>query len=221
MKIPLLSLILGIGFLQPLMTPAQGTVYLSNLGQAPIGYSVAASDAWLAGAFKTGSNTGGYSLNTVQLLMNTASGSPGGFSVSLYTFNNSNFHPGTNLGSLNGSEPVSGGLFTYSSSSIALSPSTFYFIVITAATPISVGSFGWTIANSASYTSSDGWILASGYDVSSDGLSWSLHRSTPLQFGVSATAIPEPATISLVAIGVLALGLCRRKTKRQEIESRV
>jgi hypothetical protein len=208
-----IALVLSAELFAPLLAQAQGTFYVSNLGQTPTGNAAVASDAWLAGLFQTGTDSGGYTLNSIQLLMDTASESPNGFTVSLYSFNNGNFEPGSSLGSLAGStDPSAGGIFTYTASNLTLSPSTDYFIVLTAATPLASGSYYWSAANTSSYDSSDSWILEGGYDSSSDGSSWFLHRTNPLQFAVYATPTPEPSELALGALGTLFLGFRLQKS---------
>ena len=71
--------------------------------------------------------------------MNTASGNPSGFNVSLYS--SLSGEPYNNLGNLVGSDPSVGGIFTYTANGLTLSPSTDYFIVLTAATPVAEGAY--------------------------------------------------------------------------------
>ena len=73
------------GLMASQVIQAQGTMtYLSNLGQSSTGSLAAGSDSWLAAGFQTGTNNGGYVLNSIQLAMNAASGNPTGFKVMLY-----------------------------------------------------------------------------------------------------------------------------------------
>ncbi|MGB8369561.1 MAG: choice-of-anchor R domain-containing protein [Limisphaerales bacterium] len=203
------KIILTLVLLLPLMAQAQGTLYVSNLGQAPNGSVAVASDSWVAELFRTGTDSGGYDLNSVQLLMDAALGSPNAFTVLLYS-NNSNFEPGSSLGSLTGSDPAGGGNFTYTASSITLLPSTFYWIVITSTTPLASGSYYWSLADTFNYSSSNGWGIGS-YDKSSDGSSWVSNRSNPLQFAVDASTIPEPSTLALAGLGLACLSFWRRR----------
>ena len=211
MKKTILVFASAAGLLLPEQMPAQGTIYLSNLAQ-PSGGSVAvASDSWLAQRFLTGTNLDGYALNSIQLLMNQASGSPSGFTVSLSTFNSG--VPGSSLDSLSGLAPSTAGIFTYTASSVSLLPSTLYFIVVTATTPIAEGSYYWSKANASSFSSSDGWSLADFYSSSTDGSNWQLHRLFPLQFAVDATAVPEPGRYALAGLGLVWLSFWRRQPR--------
>ena len=72
-----------LGHAQGTMADAQGTTYLSNLGQVSSGSLVLGSDAWIAQSFYTGTSPDGYYLNSVQLLTVPAVGSPSGFAVSV------------------------------------------------------------------------------------------------------------------------------------------
>ena len=132
--------LIGLLIRQSIM--AQGTVYLSNLGQISAGNNPIGSNSWFAAEFITGSNPGGYSLDSVQLGMANASGNPGGFNVAVYTDNGiSGARPGGNIGTLTGSlDPLTAGNYTYTpASSLVLSPSTDYFIVLTAGTALADG----------------------------------------------------------------------------------
>ncbi len=100
------------------MAQAQGTLYVSNLSQTPTGSASIGNDARIAQSIVTGTNPGGYSLNSIQLLMDTASGSPNGFTVSIYS--SLNGLPYQNLGNLVGSIPSSGGVFAYTASGLEL-----------------------------------------------------------------------------------------------------
>ena len=205
----ILILVPAIGLLLPLVVQAQSTLYVSNLGVTSGGSKAVGSDSWLAALFRTGTNAGGYSLDSVQLLMDAASGSPNGFSVLLYSYNNNSSYPGSSLGGLSGLDPTAGGVFTYTAN-ITLSPSTDYFIVLTATTPIANGYYNWSSANNLSYSSSDDWFLGAGYNSSSDGSSWVFTRPAPLQFAVYASEVPEPATYALAGLGLAALSFRRR-----------
>lgn len=195
------------------VSKAQGTLLLSNLGQASSGYGAVASNAWIAESFQTGSHSSGYFLNSIQLLMANTSSNAFGITVSVYEYKNGTLFPGNSLGSLNGNDPVGNGLYNYTASSISLSPLTGYFVVLSSSTPISQGSFNWSFANPGITTASDRWNMGSYYHTSTDGLNWTRIAGQYFQLGVYATPVPEPATTSLVAIGVITLGFCRRMTR--------
>jgi hypothetical protein len=91
---------------------AQGSLYVSNLGQTSTGSMGIGSNSWIAQPFFTGTDPNDYSLNSIQLLMNAASGSPSNFTVSIFS-HTADGTPGSNLGSLTGSDPAAGGIFTY------------------------------------------------------------------------------------------------------------
>jgi hypothetical protein len=205
-KIVLFSIVLLAELIAPLFMQAQATLFVSNLGQASGGNGAIGSDSWLAQSFGTGTNADGYVLNSVQLLTDVAYGSPNGFTVSLYS--NSGAGPASNLGSLGGSDPSTGGVFIYTTSGIMLSASTLYFVVATAATPTVQGAYNWSAAGESPRTS-DGWIIPAGYNYSTDGLTWQLSRQYTFQMAIYATAIPEPATLALTGLGLAALSFRR------------
>jgi PEP-CTERM motif len=210
MKIIVRMILTAVALFTAQLAPAQGTLYLSNLGQTPVGSAVVGSDAWIAQDFRTGTNSGGYTLNSIQLLLGAASGTPSGFSVSVY--NSLGGSPGSNLGSLGGADPSAGGIFSYATSGITLSSSTFYFVVLTAATPAANGSYNWSFVNPSSYDSNDGWLMNHIYYTSTDGSTWPVFsRGHFFQLAVDASAIPEPAIYSLVGLGLVGLSFWRHK----------
>jgi len=146
--------------------------------------------------------------------MASPTGSPDGFAVMIYEEGASG-EPSSEIGALSGTDPTSGGIYTYSTGSISLLPATAYYIIVTSATPITTGAFEWEMTTSSGYTSMDGWRTGGiAYGDSSDGSNWNNSRGLAFQFAVSATAVPEPSVVSLVGLGGLALALYYRLQMR-------
>jgi hypothetical protein len=193
----------------PQMNRAQGTVYLSNLGQPATGNLMVGSNSWLAMSFLTGGNLGGYQLGSIELGMTNASGNPSGFTASIYSSTQpSEYFPSSSLGALNGpGNPSTSGLYTFTpASSLTLSSDTAYFLVLTCGTAVANGAYESNLG-SPNYSPNGGWqapIGLGGPDVysSADGSHWTLGGGT-FQFAITATAIPEPAVLSLFALGGL------------------
>jgi hypothetical protein len=206
------TIVLVFGLLTPHTTQAQGIVYLSSLDQTSASSIAVGSNSWLGVAFRTGANAGGYLLNSIQLGMADDSGNPSSFTVMLYSsIPLGDFFPGTDLGTLNGSStPATSGIYTYTPvSTLALSPQTAYFLVLTAGTAIADGAYNWSVATSGN-TQNGGWQspigLTRGDNYNSvDGSSWTVANITPPQFAITATAIPEPGILSLFGMGSLVL----------------
>jgi hypothetical protein len=205
----------------PLIAAAQGTTYLSNLTEPGLDeYGVL--NIWYAQAFETGTSTGGYSLDSVQLVAGAIGNPIGNFSVSIYS---SLYSPP--IGILSGINPSVLSTYTYATTGISLQPSTEYFIVVTDTSqddandyyfwnspmlPISGGK-GTADLN---YNSSGNWqIPAAGFNdiFSYDGTDWfvSYTIESPFQFAVNATAVPEPEIYSLTGIGLMVIFFHRRK----------
>ena len=197
------------GLAVPPSSNAQGTIQVSNLNQTPTGSAESGSDAWLAQSFTTGANANGYVLNSIQLLMVSASGSPSGFALSLYS-SPGNGAPGSNLGVLSGPDPASGGVFTYIASGLTLSPSTFYYAVITSDTPVAHSSYTWSAANGTA--PGNGWTIQNFHYRSTDGVNWTWRpREEVFQLAINATAIPEPTVLTLAGLGSVLFALWRQR----------
>jgi hypothetical protein len=209
--------ILAFALLAPQIAEAQGTItYLSNLGQTASGSSSVGSDSWFAADFITGTNAGGYTLNSVQLAMTDASGNPSGFTVMLFGKGSQlgTVLPGSSLGSMSGSaSPTSAGTYTYTApANLELSPDTHYFVVLTAGTTVANDAFAWSDTSIASpgYNSYH-WGGEVSFAQSSDGLNWNFTSGTYGQFALNATAVPEPSSFFLISLGSGMFLLVRRK----------
>ncbi len=211
-------IVFGLTLFAPHIIRGQGITYLSNLEQPSIGSHPVASDSWLAALFYTGNNIDGYVFNSIQLGMTDSTGNPSGFTAMIYADNGNHGGgaPGNSIGTLNGSlNPANGGIYTYTGdSSITLSPSTPYYIVITAGTVAANGAYGWSLAGTDSYNPSGGWHViqgvSSGVFSSIDGSTWSSISATYPQFAITATPVPEPSAWALLFFGSGILIYARR-----------
>ena len=210
-------IVLVVALLAPQIVQAQGTIYLSNLGQPSAGSLAVGSDSWQAAIFTTGTNADGYVLNSIQLAMTDASGTPNGFTVMLCGVGNFPGAPlpGSSLGTLSGStDPATGGIFTYTPvSNLTLLPYEYYFIVLTAGTAVANGAYEWSHAGTYSYNPSGGWETYADILQSSNGSYWTSASTIDAQFAIDATAVPEPGVFGLFGLGGLFLAWHRRKAK--------
>ncbi len=210
-----------IGLLTQQLTQAQGTVYFSSLNLTLTGSHPIGSDSWLAAGFGTGNNVGGFVLNSVQLGMIDASGSPNGFTVMIYSQSpfGGAILPGNSLGALDGSaNPSTAGIYTYTpTANIFLSANTGYFVVLTAGTTVANGAYSWS-ESAFPPSSSGGWGAAiNGVLGSSNGTSgWSYTPYLGIaQFSITATAIPEPSSAFLLLLGSGVFVYVRRAFQRE------
>jgi hypothetical protein len=192
----------------PSFVQAQGAIFVSNLEQTPTGSAAIGNDAWTAQAFFIlATDPNSYTLNSIQLLMNPMSGNPNGFTVSIY--NTSGGAPQNDLGILSGPDPLTAGIYTYTSPGITLSAGVHYFVVVTAATPIAQDSYNWSAAMGV--TQNGNLNINDIYYSSSDGSSWTGHdRQDVFQMAIYATEAPEPATLALAGLGLACLRFRRR-----------
>ncbi len=205
MKKILCLVFVSVGLVSVQQLPAQGT-FVSNLGGTSVGSVAIGSDSWRGQPFTTGTNVGGYSVNSVQMQMADSTGNPAGFTVSIY--NSINNHPGDSLGFLAGSDPTVSGIFSYTSTGIMLLPFKQYFVVATSLTPVVLGAYSWSIvAPSSTGNSTGGWSLVQLYYSSANGSAWNFDRGFTFQFAINATAVPEPSSLVLFSCGGLCLAL--------------
>ncbi len=190
MKSAILTLVPLVVLIIPLRLPAQGNLYVSTLEKTPVGSLAIGTDSWMAqGFYKLNTDTTTYLLDSIQLLMAPASGSPGGLSVSIYSspFGSGSGPRDNYLGTLEGStNPSTLGIYTFIASGIMLRSSEDYYVVVTAETPVAQGSYHWSAGAGGSVTGS--WGINDSYADSSDGLNWTFHhRQNVAQLGIYAT----------------------------------
>ncbi len=209
----------AFGLLASKALQAQGTMYLSNLDQPSAGSLAVGSNSWMAGLFVVGQNTGGYVLNSVDLAMIDAVGSPGGLQVMIYRSAPGGYSPpAIYVGTLNGSlDPVSAGVYTFTPSApITLLPGGGYSIVLTSGTAVADGAYEWSYGAANSYNPAGGWYTLLGSVAGAwtySGSSWSRNGNAFPQFEIEATPVPEPGVLSLIALGGLHLVWHRRRAK--------
>ena len=192
------------------LAESQASLRVSNLGQTSTDNGFVGSDSWIAQSFHFTTDPDDYTLDSVQLLMNPANGSPSDFEASIYSGPLGTI-PDTLLGSLTGSDdPSVGGVYNYMASGITLSRNVGYFVVLTSSTPIAQGAYDWSASDS--FTRDGDWVINNQYATSSDGLSWQLtKRQEVFQIALYATPVPEPTTGALAALGLGALVVLRRR----------
>jgi hypothetical protein len=210
--------IVAVTLLSPQTTQAQGEItYLSDLGQPSTGSLPVGSDSWQAATFYIGNNASGYMLNSVQLMMTDASGSPSGFNVLIYRNNPAGLQPLVSIGSLTGPvDPSTAGIYTYTPTANITFPGRDpapFFIVVTDGTTVGNSGYNWSLAGANSYNPSGGWSYFTHFFTSNDGIHWDLSMggSGSLQFAINATAIPEPSPVSLLLLGTGILFYVRRR----------
>lgn len=195
----------------------QSMTFLSNLNEPSVGGIAVGLNSQLASSFTTGDNVRGYRLDSVQLQMGQPNGNPNNFYVSIYRPARSE-GPGSLLATLSGALPLTSGIFTYSAPDVLLSPLSRYWLVVRSDTPVANGFFSYNLTSSSNFVSGEGWSMRSGYDLSTDGINWSVAANTPLQFAINASVVPEPSSFVLLGLaGSLLFTRLARKSRSKAL----
>jgi hypothetical protein len=196
---------------------------LSTIGNSK-GAQTLEQSQWMAQPFVTGSNSAGYTLTSVSLVLDVAKlpasgggddGPTGGpLYVSIYSSSGSGVGGPLTDGLLMGSLNPSSGNDTWtpaSGSTVVLAPSTEYWLVAT--TSATATEYAWGIALNQETEGDIGWSIPGGYDVSNNqGGTWSATPNDTL-FSLGAaevTAAPEPQTWTCLLLALGALGFFKR-----------
>jgi hypothetical protein len=182
----------------PQAVTAQGTVYLSNLGETGTGAVVGGGGQ----SFETGGASNGYMLNSITLLMGEFLPNASNFNVSIHTDNSG--QAGASIGVLDGNiDPETAGQYVYTASGITLNATTTYWVVATCDSSSTLppilppGGYTWQFTSSPAYTFADGWNIDTSLSESLPG-SYQM-----LQFSIDATPLPEPSTLAVLALGCI------------------
>lgn len=194
--------------------PVSAEIVLSN-SFANVGTfnSTVSGSNYFATGFTTGTNANFLSLQSVNLSLATSGTAPTATPV-VQLFSGSG-SPTTLVGSFSSQSVTvtnpNSFAFNYLGSA-SLLPSTTYWVVMSATAS---EAFGWYLTNgSPTQQNASGYAFITGKSSADSGGSWS---DNPLAgFGaVSITAVPEPSSIILAGLGVLAAGFqLRRRMKR-------
>jgi hypothetical protein len=151
----------------------------------------------VAVCFTTDGST--YQLDSVTLNLNLSSGDSSDLSVGLC--DDSGSLPGASLGRLTNPSSIEGqNNYTFTTTGLTLAPDTTYWIVAEPLGEMEVGwadtvsSLGWACADTGSYSLWGPWEPGQG-----------TYGSTPSLMVNGTTAVPEPSTYSLLALGFVAL----------------
>jgi len=191
------------------MVGAQGTLYVSSLGTTNPIFVGLGANYLMAQPFETGPASSVYTLDSVQMLM-LVTGTSSGYNLQVSLYSDNGGEPGSNLTALNGSDPTSSGVCTYTASGVALAPSTTYWILVTSGLvqngfPV----FLWGATQSTNYVSSNGWGLGAPL-YSTDSVNWQAAPYYAGQIAIRGT-VPEPPPCVLLGLGLAMILFRRRK----------
>lgn len=189
-------------------------ILYDNLGETEKGPYRAENIRWLAQEFRTGTAGEVYVLEGAVLkAARYATQLP-----LLRLFSDNGNKPGVPLSTLTMTTPIldiaeapSTSDVAFTDSGYSMAPDTSYWMVLTVAEGGS-GVFGWGYTSSSHGT---GVGFSQANAISRDrGTSWTVYADWPYQMQVTAQAVPEPASLTLLCMGGgLALWLNRRRAK--------
>jgi len=191
------------------MPSAHAAVIYDNLGASQDGADPVQSYGPLANSFNTGTNAG--LLSGLSVLLKSGSDQLiGDLQVKLLASNGS--VPGAellSLGSLSSTSVSTAGFASYSftpATSFSLAANTTYWVEVLTTAPIDI-EWSWStdltslgVNGQASYSKELGVLP----NISAG----------PYQMSVSVAAVPEPASLALVLVGVAIMGGAARRTRR-------
>lgn len=204
------------------VSAAAQTVFVSNLGQSvedfrAVGGGGGAPDPITLGmSFTTGGS--GAVVDKFTLSFQAANGSPSGFTLKLYDSFTAGVGPSGLVATFTGSDPLTTSNYDFVGSATLAASTTYYLI---ASVPGAIGAsndqFYWhrTLSTAEDGGGAAGWTIGDTQIVNNAFNNWAA-VTTPLEFSVHGSAIPEPSTYAAMA-GAAALGLAawrRRHRKR-------
>ena len=193
---------------QPAGAQNTETTFVSNMDETPshdhlIGTSLLTTNFSYANAFTTGSNAGGYTLNSVTAKFNGKTGSPGAISAKIYSsaMQDGYAKPNAALVTLTGNNPDAAGDYTFTCPSndggCTLSASATYHLAFETTASAAGNNYKWRATSSDDQTSSYGWTIADSVSNKGGAGSWTPNRNLNSGlFSVSATAASAAITLA-------------------------
>jgi hypothetical protein len=181
------------------------------------------SGQWVAAPFRTGADPARLdSISLYEWTLPTYGPPQGSFSVSIY--GNDSGLPGSLLpgGGLSGPSTPQGAAFrTYTASRpLSLAPNTEYWVIASSDVGSAFDTYGWGAAANASFTSPVGWSFFGNTwaNTSDQGATWSLQHwyeseGGPQLLAINGVIVPEPSTLALAGLGVVAVCLRSQRNR--------
>ena len=212
---------LGLGFVLGAAVASSQTVFLSSLGQSPAGYSDVSfsTSGSTHSAVGQAFTVGGADVILDNVTIKTAgTGTGTGFTVGLYSHKSFSTAPDSLIETLTGeTAPTAIGTYSYTSSAstLLLANTTYWWV---ATVPSGTDSnFNINRIPLGSMSASGGWSALQSYGTTMTGTNfdgWSGIGGRSVEFSISASAVPEPATAVLLA-GLAALGAAVSRRSRR------
>jgi hypothetical protein len=199
MKLKQIITIIGCmaGMFAPQLTSAQGRVtFLDNTGQTVAGNNgvgLGGAGSRIDVQFQTGTNAGGYTLNSISFLMANANNNTGAAQIGVLA---DEYGASLFLPFIASPGPTNAGLYTYLVPSVTLAANTDYWLMFNNK---GIGPFQWSYASTTAAATVDGWSI-----TGNTGPVGTTPVGIPM-FAINATAVPEPSSVALLVIGTLVV----------------
>ncbi len=193
-------------------TPVSITAFSNPFGQVATTNTTISGSNWFATGFNTGTSPDFLSLTSVKLSIANSGTLPSSNPI-IKLFTGPGIDPATEIATLTGNSISSGSpvtaTFTPSSSPLALSPNTNYWVVLSA---VAGDQYGWyTTDENPSAQNGSGFSFVSGRRSTNAGSTWSNSVTAGVAaVSVEVLAVPEPPAIMLAGLGVVGVVVADR-----------